>query len=366
MRAARRTWKAILSSILLTVLIPAHAAFAATAMTPRVKELTDTETAIHQLDLAIKANATNALKAVEVRDSADRAYQQAAAEAQMTGDRRAWFLARLMNDTDAIRTENKLVKAGTVFGALSYNELLARLDYAAMEGSLYRTGIKLVAKEKTAATRLKTLEALGRKVDELDAERASKQTERERLWSKSADLLSQVTPDDALVMVKLLDEQYSALYQLAASSKGKRTVEPKDFVWPVDGKINSSYGTRTDPFGAGDIVHQGIDIDAIAFTDVVAPAAGKVLQVDWGAPTGTIMIIDHGGGLLTLYAHLSNTAVTKGQSVAQGQRIGWVGFSGYRVFPKGPDGAHLHFGVFDLKDPNRDRFGMVDPLLWLP
>lgn len=104
----------------------------------------------------------------------------------------------------------------------------------------------------------------------------------------------------------------------------------KGFVWPAPSrKIYQYFKWR----------HQGIDIDGDAGTPYYAAAAGKVVFAGWRNGYGKTVIIDHGGGLETLYAHAANIFVTQGQSVAKGQTIASCGLTGRTT------GYHLHFEV---------------------
>ncbi len=110
-------------------------------------------------------------------------------------------------------------------------------------------------------------------------------------------------------------------------------------LWPVQGRVTSSFGEREDPFNGEGAFHTGIDI-ATALGDAVrATADGTVVKADMGTGYGREVILDHGQGVETLYAHLSGYAVTAGQEVHRGDVIGYVGSSGRST------GPHLHYEV---------------------
>lgn len=110
-------------------------------------------------------------------------------------------------------------------------------------------------------------------------------------------------------------------------------------LWPVVGRITSSFGERLDPFNGEGAFHSGIDIATTYGSAVRAPADGIVLKAGYGTGYGREIIIDHGSGIETLYGHLSGFAVTAGEQVRRGQVIGYVGDSGRST------GPHLHYEV---------------------
>lgn len=116
---------------------------------------------------------------------------------------------------------------------------------------------------------------------------------------------------------------------------------------PIDGRIASRFGLRHRR------LHAGVDFAAAYGTPVRAAAAGTVLRTGWIGPYGNVVVVHHGGGLATVYAHLSEIAVDATSTVDAGQRLGRVGETG-RSF-----GAHLHFEV-------RVHGSAVDPSAFLP
>ena len=110
-------------------------------------------------------------------------------------------------------------------------------------------------------------------------------------------------------------------------------------LWPVQGIVTSSFGARLDPINNEGAFHSGIDI-ATAMGDAVrAPADGTVVKAGMGTGYGREVILDHGHGIQTLYAHLSGFAVVSGQEVSRGDILGYVGSSGHST------GPHLHYEV---------------------
>jgi murein DD-endopeptidase MepM/ murein hydrolase activator NlpD len=133
-----------------------------------------------------------------------------------------------------------------------------------------------------------------------------------------------------------------------AAAQGGYTGTPSasGLIWPVDGPVTSPFGER---WGR---LHAGIDIGVPYGTPIRAAAAGRVIYCGWEEGYGNLTLIDHGGGIVTAYAHQSSIAVSCGQDVTQGQVIGSVGCTGHCF------GPHLHFEVRVNGTP-------VDPLGYL-
>lgn len=139
-----------------------------------------------------------------------------------------------------------------------------------------------------------------------------------------------------------LENQLKASLQ-SSLSKSSSAVSPKyvngAFSWPAPASYNitSPYGYRIHPVYKTKKFHSGIDIGAGYGTAVVAANGGTVTMAGWNGGYGNCIVIDHGGGLATLYGHMSSISVSKGASVSKGQQIGKVGSTGVST------GPHLHF-----------------------
>ena len=134
--------------------------------------------------------------------------------------------------------------------------------------------------------------------------------------------------------------------QAGAGSTGSGAPSAAGFIWPANGTVTSGYGMR---WGR---LHEGIDIAAATGTPIWAAAAGTVIYAGWLGGYGNLVVVDHGNGLATAYAHASAILVSVGQSVAQGETVALVGSTG------NSSGPHLHFEV-------RINGAAVDPLLYL-
>ncbi|MGH7661785.1 MAG: murein hydrolase activator EnvC family protein [Vulcanimicrobiaceae bacterium] len=128
---------------------------------------------------------------------------------------------------------------------------------------------------------------------------------------------------------------------------------PGALMWPASGPISSPYGMRTNPVNGRFLMHTGIDIAVEMGTTVVAAAGGRVISAGWNdGGYGNMIIIDNGGNMSTLYAHLSQIFVGADQEIKEGQAIGAAGSTGHST------GPHLHFEVRIDGKP-------VDPMSYL-
>jgi murein DD-endopeptidase MepM/ murein hydrolase activator NlpD len=114
---------------------------------------------------------------------------------------------------------------------------------------------------------------------------------------------------------------------------------------PLEGKMNSEFGYRKDPFNSRIGFHSGVDIEAKYGDPVVATADGVVQKTGWQGSYGKIVVIQHDDGFETIYGHLSNISVEEGQIVKVGEEIGKAGSTGRST------GTHLHYEV--IKDGKR-------------
>jgi murein DD-endopeptidase MepM/ murein hydrolase activator NlpD len=110
-------------------------------------------------------------------------------------------------------------------------------------------------------------------------------------------------------------------------------------LWPVEGRLMSPFGGRTDPFSGEGAIHTGVDLEAAMATPVHAAGDGIVVRADWEGGYGRLIIIDHGNGVQTYYGHLSTFGVVPGEEVRRGDVIARSGASGRATSP------HLHYEV---------------------
>jgi len=150
-----------------------------------------------------------------------------------------------------------------------------------------------------------------------------------------------------------LQAESDRVAQLARDSGGGAPMGNGTFIWPVNANITSGYGYRTDPITGAQGFHSGLDLGASCGTPIRAAGTGVVISAGFNSGGyGNMTLINHGGGMSTLYGHQSSIIVSSGQNVSQGQVIGYVGSTGKST------GCHLHFEVRVNGDP-------VDPRAYL-
>jgi murein DD-endopeptidase MepM/ murein hydrolase activator NlpD len=138
----------------------------------------------------------------------------------------------------------------------------------------------------------------------------------------------------------------------AAASAPAAPAGDGTFIWPASGRLSSGFGYRTHPISGARRLHAGIDIAAPQGEPIWAAADGVVVSAGVRGGYGNAVVIEHGGGFATLYAHQSRLAVGAGQQVRRGEVIGYIGSTGYST------GPHLHFEVRVNGQPR-------DPMNWL-
>lgn len=201
----------------------------------------------------------------------------------------------------------------------------------------------------------------------LEAQRASVEVTKSKLEDRKRNL-ERASRDKELLMadialdIKAFEKEYDKLNDFAKEIESKIVKLQKNtgpysggkMAWPVPGhsRISSPYGYRIHPIFKVKKLHTGIDIPAPTGTSITAAAAGTVIYSDWLGGYGKVIMIDHGGGIATLYAHNSSLVASEGQTVKRGDTISKAGSTGNST------GPHLHFEV-------RKDGAYVDPLPWL-
>ncbi|MCG9478736.1 MAG: peptidoglycan DD-metalloendopeptidase family protein [Actinomycetia bacterium] len=178
------------------------------------------------------------------------------------------------------------------------------------------------------------------KVESLVVQAEAKKAEVEGIYNEKNSLLSQTTANkNALIqMEKQLAAKESEVKRILESYRYGSAPGGK-FAWPVAGRISSGFGYRVHPIFGTRRFHSGLDLAAPYGTPIIAADGGQVVQAGYFGGYGNSIMIYHGGGYATWYAHMSGFNVSNGQMVQRGQVIGFVGSTGWST------GPHLHFEV---------------------
>ncbi|MFN6431016.1 peptidoglycan DD-metalloendopeptidase family protein [Eubacterium callanderi] len=155
-------------------------------------------------------------------------------------------------------------------------------------------------------------------------------------------------------LISAMGSDVTKLWQKLGINFGSGAFGEGGMMWPTDSQsITSYFGGRDSPGGIGSTNHMGIDIGASEGTPIYAAMPGTVTTAGWYGGYGNAVIIDHGGGMQTLYGHMSAVGTSPGMNVMPGQVIGFVGSTGNST------GPHLHFSV--IQDGQ-----WLDPLAFFP
>ena len=230
-----------------------------------------------------------------------------------------------------------------LFKATSMADLLNRMEFVNEVAEYNKTLISALQETRENIKAEKT------EMEAKEAELGEQQDELQGKLDETTKLMNEYAADQkALEQIyaaeeKAADEIAAQIDSLLADSDVIPSAE--GFIWPVSSsrKISSPIGSRVAPGGFGSTNHKGVDICNVGYTSsIYAVKSGKVLLTNtsgYGGGYGNYVVIDHGGGLTTLYAHMSSVKVSEGQMVSQGTVIGITGSTGAST------GPHLHYEV---------------------
>ena len=252
-----------------------------------------------------------------------------------------------------------------LFKATSMVDLLNRMEFVNEVAEYNKT---LIAAMKETRENIKAEKA---EMEAKEAQLGQQQDELQGKLDETTKLMNEYAADQkALERMhaaeeKAADEIDAQIARLIADSD----VVPgsEGFIWPVSTSkmISSPIGSRVAPGGFGSTNHKGVDICNVGYTSsVYATKSGRVLLTNssgWGGGYGNYVVIDHGGGLTTLYAHMSVVKVSPGDTVSQGTVIGVTGNTGAST------GPHLHYEVRTTTIVNGKSVTVYqNPLNYLP
>lgn len=168
------------------------------------------------------------------------------------------------------------------------------------------------------------------------------QMEAKRKQMDSIQLAQKNVKDAYAAMIETEDELMAQYKKAAAEYAAQSTYVGGTFMWPLpagNNVVTCKYGMRTHPITGKRKLHTGVDLRASTGTKVYAANKGTVTTSGYSSAWGNYIIISHGGGITTLYAHMSKRSVSKDDKVKQGDIIGYSGNTGYSTAP------HLHFEI---------------------
>jgi murein DD-endopeptidase MepM/ murein hydrolase activator NlpD len=342
-----------------------------TAQTAKLKAQIAAETAKRaQLQSQISSYTTQ-IQQAEVRRAADAAQlsatdrQLVALEASIgdTTGKASDLKSQVQARTIDLYKKGPSSYLGLLLSAHSFRDFLSRLNFLGGVVSSDRsklTGLEQLnaqlGQQKGQATQRRTdvaaakaaVEAESAKITGLRAgvSQASRTlaaavTEDQTAVGQVQELLKEVEAEKATyvaAMAKLAGESSSITAMLRARQINQTfSWAGKKVIWPVTGPISSPFGPRTSPIFGTPEFHTGLDIAVDYGIPVKAAEAGQVVSSGLMEGYGNVVIIDHGGALATLYAHMSSLSVRAGQTVTKGQVVGAIGCTGLCT------GPHLHF-----------------------
>lgn len=260
----------------------------------------------------------------------------------------------------AMEEQGKVEYWSVLFRASSFSDLLGRLDVVN----------EIMEYDQRVIDDLKALQAeTAAKKAELEEQKNASEEAKAELEAKKKDLDSQRDAANALVarlraqqqeqedalddlsaeesavqarikaLTRKLEEEEAA--RRAAAGQSGPTSNPGGYIWPVNSHyITSTVGGRDSPGGIGSTNHKGTDIGRVGYnSSIYAAKAGTVLISEYSRSYGNYVVVYHGAGNTTLYAHMSSRKVSVGQTVKQGDVLGITGSTGNST------GPHLHFEV---------------------
>ena len=247
-----------------------------------------------------------------------------------------------------------------VVGADDMSDLLSRVENAA---NLLSYNSKLLEKFKTEKQQLEDMKSVLESTKaELESTKAEQETYAEELLKEQSALEEQKGDSDRYIAsLRKTEAQITAEYEAAQKAEAEENARLENllkqlakanqsdyvggkFIWPCDlsvKRISSGYGYRTYYIYGKKVTdfHRGIDIPSAVGTDIYAAQTGKVVVATKHSSYGNYIVVDHGGGISTLYAHCSKLLVSVGDTVKQGNHIAEMGATGNVT------GPHLHFEV---------------------
>ena len=317
------------------------------ALDPQIKTATTRTSVLHGEVDALRAQVASKASDVE------RTQAQFAGEQQLLGKRAAasykqgdWLAITML--LDATSVQDFIARTELVTRVLQANSKAAA-QLSATKTTLEQQKADLAHALETVSAKRVEAQAVETNLRHLQNARQGKVDEQASVLSQKSELLSESAKNAKrlLAIANAEEAESNQIEAELAKSRGSGQYHGV-MAWPVPGfyRITSPFGWRMHPVLHVRRLHTGIDVgkngaQAIAGTPIVAAGAGTVISAGYRSGYGNTVMIDHGNGVVTLYAHQPSGGikVSDGQHVKKGQRIGTVGMTGYAT------GPHLHFEV---------------------
>jgi murein DD-endopeptidase MepM/ murein hydrolase activator NlpD len=297
---------------------------------------------VHETEQAVAALTTQlsgleadlARTEIDLRVTETRLEQQAVA---MYMEASAMPAIELFTQRDAVAAATVIVYAGDIFA--QNEETFTAFELLQREVERQRETVS--GRRAEAQDQLAKLESekAQLEIERNEANEALAAAQREAAAVQS--LLDEIRQDIAAAEEHKdgLEADAARLEEEIARLQSQEGEAPGVIGWPINGRVSSPFGYRTHPILGVRRLHTGIDINGSTGTPISAAADGKVILSQTYGGYGRAVVIDHGGGMATLYAHQSSIAVSVGEVVTRGEVIGYVGCTGSCT------GPHLHFEV---------------------
>ena len=324
---------------------------AADSLELKIKSVSEVKRGLDEEAAAATLDYDNKQAALNKTLSEIEANEKKLAEIKKDYDTRHKILEKRVRD---IYINGQISYIDVLFGAKDFADFLTRMDLLRriliQDSDLVTSLLEFQSQVQELGQQLEA----DKKVQEdltLQAERA-KNTKLEKVAAQQ-DIINRMQTD-----LEVFNQQYDE--KMAAAKEIQNMIEEYkrrqdasqsfvsgngSMIFPVEGTITDNFGWRTHPIFNRQIFHSGIDIGAEYGEPIRAAQSGTVISAGWIDGYGNTVMINHGGGVVSLYGHNQSFAVSAGQSVSQGQVIAYCGSTGNST------GPHCHFEVLVNDEP---------------